>query len=325
MHNPLLSIKDVRLSVRGNGEHEILCGVDLNLPRGKILGLVGESGSGKSSLANCITGLVADTLAIEGSIKVDGVELLPIDEERMRLMLGDQIAMIFQDPLTSLNPVLTIGVQLRDVARRRYPDMPEKAITDMIVEALSKVGLPDPVQKLTAYPGQFSGGMRQRVVIAMALLVKPSLLIADEPTTALDATIEAQVVQLLADLRSEFTGSIIFISHHLGVVSQLCDDVCVMYAGSIVEYGPKRDVLFNSTHPYTQALIACEVDDAPEGTPLKFIPGAAPRIDDAKEGCRFAPRCSFCVEACRTALPPLLEVAPGHFTRCIRAEEIRNG
>src|SRR5690606_11823539 len=134
-----------------------------------------------------------------------------------------------------------------------------------IVEALAKVGLPDPAQKLKAYPGQFSGGMRQRVVIAMGLLVKPSLLIADEPTTALDATIEAQVVRLLADLRSEFTGSIIFISHHLGVVSQLCDDVCVMYAGSIVEYGAKRDVLFASAHPYTQALIACEVDEAPEG------------------------------------------------------------
>lgn len=325
MQDMTLSIRNVRLSVRESQGHDILCGVDMDLPKGRILGLVGESGSGKSSLANCITGLVPDSLTLEGSIKVDGVELLPIEEAHMRSILGDQIAMIFQDPLTSLNPVLTIGVQLRDVAVRRYPDLPEKAITDMIVDALSKVGLPDPIQKLKAYPGQFSGGMRQRVVIAMALLVKPSLLIADEPTTALDATIEAQVVKLLADLRSEFTGSIIFISHHLGVVSQLCDDVCVMYAGSIVEYGAKRDVLFNSSHPYTQALIACEVDDEPEGTPLKFIPGAAPRIDDDKEGCRFAPRCSFSIDACRKALPPLLEVAPGHFTRCIRAEELRDG
>jgi oligopeptide/dipeptide ABC transporter ATP-binding protein len=321
---PLVSIRRLQLEARtARGTAHILRGIDLDIGRGRILGVVGESGSGKSSLAACLLRLLpANVSRLEGEILFDGVDLIALREPAMNAYRGARIAMIFQDPMTALNPLFTVGTHLRDVLRRRHPGMASDESRRRSIAALSSVGIADAPLRFDSYPHQLSGGMRQRVMIAMALLVEPDLLLADEPTTALDATVEAQIVSLLENLRRTFSGSIVFISHHLGLVAQLCDDLCVMYGGTIVESGPVADVLGVPRHPYTRALLACELDDEGAGGRLVSIPGEVPDPVDARDACVFAPRCPHVREVCLAAMPALRDAGPGRRAACVRWEEI---
>jgi peptide/nickel transport system ATP-binding protein len=308
------------------GTAHILRGIDLDIGRGRILGVVGESGSGKSSLAACLLRLLPANLSrLEGRIEFDGTDLIGLDPAAMNAYRGTRIAMIFQDPMTALNPLFTIGTHLVDVLRRRHPGIPRADALARAATALASVGIADARLRLDAYPHQLSGGMRQRVMIAMALLVEPDLLLADECTTALDATVEAQIVALLEDLRRSFRGSIVFISHHLGLVAQLCDDLCVMYAGTVVETGPVADVLASPRHPYTRALLACELDDGAEGDRLVSIPGEVPDPVAPHDACVFAPRCPHAADACRAAVPALREAGPERRAACLRFEALGDG
>ena len=322
MAEPLLAISDLRLStVIDRKPAQILRGISLSVERGGILGIVGESGSGKSSLASAIMGLLNPGLKAEGSIRLDGTELIGMPPARMQTVRGSKLAMIFQDPMTALNPVFKVGTQLVDVVQNRYRGTSRPQARQMAAAALEKVGLADPGRRLDDYPGQLSGGMRQRVMVAMALLSQPDILIADEPTTALDATIEAQIIDLLRRLRNEFSGAIIFISHNLGTVMQLCDQVAVMYGGHLVEFGPVRDVLSRPLHPYSRALVGCEIDDRPHDEPLAFIPGQVPEITASPPGCIFASRCTHATNMCGTVMPALRRF-DHRSAACLRLEEL---
>ncbi|MBY0613054.1 MAG: ABC transporter ATP-binding protein [Beijerinckiaceae bacterium] len=322
MVHPLVSIRDLKLEASTNrGVAHILRGISLEIGRGRILGIVGESGSGKSSLAQTMLSfLPANVSGVSGEIVFDGVDLLKLRPSEVQSYRGRRIAKIFQDPMTALNPVFTVATHLVDVIRRREPGLPRKEALRQAEAALTSVGIADARLRLEAYPHQLSGGMRQRVMIAMALLVRPDLLIADEPTTALDATVEAQIVDLLKSLRQELSGSIVFISHHLGLVAELCDDLCVMYGGTVVESGLVADVLVRPRHPYTRALLACEIEDDAEGR-LVSIPGEVQDPVAPMTGCIFAPRCPHVVEACRVTVPALRPSDSGR-AACIRFEEI---
>jgi peptide/nickel transport system ATP-binding protein len=321
---PLASIRNLTLEASTTrGTAHILRGIDLDIGRGRIVGVVGESGSGKSSLAACLVRLLPANLSrLAGEIVFDGTELLGLSETAMNDYRGTRIAMIFQDPMTALNPLFTVGTHLVDVLRRRHPGLTRKAAAARAIAALTSVGIADAPLRLASYPHQLSGGMRQRVLIAMALAVEPDLLLADEPTTALDATIEAQIVALLADLRRGFAGSIVFISHHLGLVAQVCDDLCVMYAGTVVETGPAAGVLDAPRHPYTRALVACELDANDAGARLVSIPGEVPDPVAAHVACVFAPRCAHATDACRASIPALRDAGPGRRAACLRLEEL---
>ncbi len=303
------------LTVRA-GAATILRGVTLDVPDGVILGVVGESGSGKSTLGAALMGMLPPGLLAEGRILVDGQDLLALGDAAKRRLRGTALAMIAQDPMTALNPLFTIGTHLTDVTRRRHPALTRQKARDAAERMLHRVGIADPAARMGAYPHQMSGGMRQRVAIAMALLAEPKLLVADEPTTALDATVEAQIADLFAGLRRDLAGSIVFISHHLGLVAQLCDSICVLYGGTVVETGPAAAVTTDARHPYTRALLDCEID--PEGTgALRFIAGEVPNPAAAVQGCIFASRCPRVEPACRETTPPLNQKAPGHRAACI--------
>ena len=303
------------LTVRA-GAATILRGVSLAVPAGGIVGVVGESGSGKSTLGAALMGLLGPGLAAEGRIGFGGQDLLALDGKAMQRLRGRELAMIAQDPMTALNPLFTIGTHLVDVARRRHPELTRRLARAAGEHMLHRVGIADPAARMAAYPHQLSGGMRQRVAIAMALLAEPLLLVADEPTTALDATVEAQIAALFSDLRRDLVGGIVFISHHLGLVAQLCDSVCVLYGGTVVETGPAAAVTGDAKHPYTQALLGCEIE--PEGVgPLRFIPGSVPSPAAEVTGCIFAARCPRVEQRCRTVAPPLVEKAPGHRAACL--------
>jgi peptide/nickel transport system ATP-binding protein len=324
MAEPLVAIRGLTLEAQTpRGAARILRGVDLDIGRGRILGVVGESGSGKSTLVSCLLRLLpANVTRIEGRIAFDGTDLLALNDKAMGAYRGTRIAMIFQDPMTSLNPLFTVGTHLVDVLRRREPGLSRAEALAKARAMLVKVGLSDPDLRLAAYPHQLSGGMRQRVMIAMALLVGPDLLIADEPTTALDATVEAQIVALFEALRRDFAGSVVFISHHLGLVAQLCDDLCVMYGGTVVESGPVAAICAAPKHPYTKALLACEIEEDASEDRLVSIPGDVPDPVAGVQGCIFAPRCSYAIDRCRTETPLMRPVGPGRAAACHRAEEI---
>ena len=324
---PLVKIRNLKLEASTQrGTAHILRGIDLDIGRGRILGVVGESGSGKSSLASCLLRLLPGNITrLDGLIDFDGTNLLTLDAAAMAGWRGRRIAMIFQDPMTALNPLFTVATHLVDVLRRRHPGISKPDALTRARAAMDSVGIADAALRLKAYPHELSGGMRQRVMIAMALLVEPDLLLADEPTTALDATVEAQIVDLLEGLRRKFSGSIVFISHHLGLVAQLCDDLCVMYGGTVVETGPVDEVLANPLHPYTRALLACEIEAGDEGGRLVSIPGEVQDPVAPHVACVFAPRCAYAVEACRSTVPALREAGQAGGARrvaCIRFEEI---
>ena len=320
---PLVSIRHLDVvAATPSGPAHILRDVSLDIGHGRILGIVGESGSGKSTLASALTRLLPDNvIQLSGEIVFAGVDLLKLPLEKMSAYRGRRIAMIFQDPMTALNPLFTVATHLIDVLRRREPGLRRPAARALAQAMLERVGIADAAVRLDAYPHELSGGMRQRVMIAMALLVEPELLIADEPTTALDATVEAQIVELFKDLRQKFSGSIVFISHHLGLIAELCDDVCVMYGGRVVETGLVADVLRAPRHPYTRALLACEIEDGQEGR-LISISGDVPSPRMASVGCVFAPRCELAVDACRSSLPQLADVGSGHRVACLRVGDI---
>jgi len=320
--DPLVRIRHLSLdATTSRGTAHILRDISLDIGRRRILGVVGESGSGKSTLASVLLQLLpANISRIQGEVRFDGVDLLTLTPSAMAAYRGARIAMIFQDPMSALNPLFTVGSHLVDVICRRAPGTSRSKALALGESMLAEVGIPDPALRLQAYPHQLSGGMRQRVMIAMALLTEPDLLIADEPTTALDATVEAQIVALFARLRDNFSGSILFISHHLGLIAELCDDLCVMYGGVIVESGPADRVLSHPKHPYTQALLACEIDDDSTDR-FTSIPGEVPDPVSSLEACVFAPRCAHVIEACRAGPPILAEVAPHHQSACIRAGE----
>ncbi len=319
---PLLEVRNLDLDyATARGTAQVLRQVNMTIPKNRIVGVVGESGSGKSTLASVIMRLLPANLSrLSGQVMLDGTDLLGLDQAAMTRVRGNKVAMIFQDPMTALNPVFTIETQMVDIQRGKFPGRSRRELRDRALDMMGKVGIPDPVRRITAYPHQFSGGMRQRIMIAMALLVEPDLLIADEPTTALDVTIEAQIIRLLEQIRENFSGSILFISHSLGVISTLCDEVVVMYAGSVVEQAASRDLFLSPRHPYTRALLSCEIgeDDAADAA-LRSIPGNVPDLFDLEPACIFAARCDLAEERCRRAVPPLREMGPGHRAACVLA------
>jgi oligopeptide/dipeptide ABC transporter ATP-binding protein len=293
-------------------------GVSFQLARGKILGLVGESGSGKSATALSIMRLIPSPPGriSGGSIRFLGEDLLTISEAEMRQLRGARISIIFQDPMTSLDPVFTIGQQLTE-ALTYHQRLKKKEAIARSVDMLRLVGIPSPEVRMRNYPHEFSGGMQQRVMIAMALLCRPDLLLADEPTTALDVTVEVQILELLQEIRQQLGTSIILITHDLRVVVNVCDEVAVMYAGNIVEMGPVEKVFTNPQHPYTVGLMESIPRPGLRGR-LQPIPGRPPDLVDLPPGCRFVPRCPEAIPACQEAFPQLIEVTAGHHVRCIR-------
>ena len=298
------------------GKLKALRDVDLTIPKGSIVGVVGESGCGKSTMINSIIGLLAHNANIpSGSINFEGSDLLKKSERELREIRGTRISMVFQDPMTTLNPVLSIGTQMTDIQYRDPISRAQKKARS--IEMLSRVGIPDPESRFDNYPHQFSGGMRQRIAIAMALQAEPSLLIADEPTTALDATLEVQIIHRLKDLQHSMGCSILFISHHLGVIAELCDYVVVMYGGEVVERGTVRDIFHRPSHPYTRKLLECDPARIAETTrQLPTIPGEIPDLANLPPGCIFTDRCDRSIEICREQAPPSIEFAAHHWARC---------
>lgn len=289
--------------------------INFSIEKGKTLGVVGESGCGKSITSLSILRLVPPPGEIvNGKILVDGKNLLNLSEAEMRTVRGNKIALIPQDPMTSLNPVYTIGEQIGE-AIELHQRVDRSEAKKRAIEALTKVRIPQAAQRVDEYPHQFSGGMRQRVMIAMALSCNPLLLIADEPTTALDVTVQAQILDLLREIQREEGMSILLITHDLGVVAEMCDTVAVMYAGSVVEYAGVHELFANPKHPYTVGLL--NSIPRPETTKLKPIEGQPPSLVDLPPGCRFANRCPLVEDRCHKGIPPLEEKSPDHLARCV--------
>ena len=295
--------------------------VSFAIPRGSTLALVGESGSGKSVTSLSILRLVPPPgKIVDGEINFNGRDLMKLDSEAMRRLRGREIAMIFQDPMSSLNPVYTAGDQIAE-AIQLHENLPRKRAWAKAVEMMERVKIPDASRRASDYPHQLSGGMRQRVMIAMALSCNPKLLIADEPTTALDVTIQAEILELLRGLKDDFDLSMLLITHDLGVVAETADRVAVMYAGRIVEEAPDRAIFHNPKHPYTEGLLHSVPRLTEEGLKLRrlaTIEGTVPSLLDLPAGCKFAPRCSYVIDECRVREPALLEVTAEHSSRCIR-------
>jgi oligopeptide/dipeptide ABC transporter ATP-binding protein len=305
------------------GEISAIEDVSFDLDEGEILGIVGESGSGKSVTALTIMGLLPQPPAriAAGSVRFEGEELTTASQNRMEKIRGAGISMVFQEPMTSLNPVFTIGEQIMETVRA-HERMSASAQRDRAIEMLDRVGIPSATKRLNDYPHQLSGGQRQRVMIAMSLACRPKLLIADEPTTALDVTIQAQVLDLLMDLRDELGMAIVVITHNMGVIAEVADRVLVMYAGRIVEQSPVAGLFDAPQHPYTKGLLACVPTLEQDRPRLVAIPGALPEPARRPPGCCFAPRCTYRIEACRAVIPPLVMQRDDRAVACIRADEL---
>ncbi len=328
--NPVLSVRDLRVSFPSEaGRVDAVRGVSFDLEAGKTLGIVGESGSGKSVTSLAIMGLLDDNAKVTGSIVFDGQELLGKTDKQMSMIRGNGMTMVFQDPLTSLTPVFTIGDQLIE-ALTVHRSLSKKDAWDRSVELLTLVGIPEPEKRMKAFPHEFSGGMRQRVVIAIAMANNPRLIICDEPTTALDVTIQAQILDLIEKAQNETGAAVIMITHDMGVVARTADDVIVMYAGKPVEQAEARELFHRTRMPYSIGLLgAIPRIDKSEKQPLIPIKGNPPLLIDLPDACPFADRCPIAIAACRTAEPPLLPVSTGgdpeHTAACIRADEIEDG
>ncbi len=321
MSEPLLAVDDLRVAFAGDGGRTTLAvdGVGFTLRRGHTLGIVGESGCGKSVTSLSIMGLLPrQTARVSGSVRFEGIDLLNAPDRRLRDLRGDRLAMIFQEPMTSLNPSYTVGDQIGEAVIRHRGASPREARAHAI-EMLRHVRIPSPEQRVDDYPHHLSGGMRQRAMIAMALACDPQLLIADEPTTALDVTIQAQILDLMRRLRAETGTAIILITHDLGVVAELCDDVVVMYAGQVVERAPVGVLFAQPQHPYTVGLLGSIPRLDIRRDRLAAIDGTVPDMTAPPPGCRFAQRCPFADDRCRRESPPEIDVADGHVSRCWKA------
>jgi oligopeptide/dipeptide ABC transporter ATP-binding protein len=325
MAERLLEVNDLATYFfTADGVVKAVDGVSYHVDERETIAIVGESGSGKSVSALSVMRLVASPpgRVVHGEIKFEGNDLLKLSDSDMRNIRGNEIAMVFQEPMTSLNPVLTIGYQLAE-ALQLHLDMSRKEANDRAANLLELVGIPDSARRLKDYPHQFSGGMRQRVMIALAVSCNPRLIIADEPTTALDVTIQAQVLEVMKDLANEFGTAIVIITHNLGVVARYAERVIVMYAGRIIESGTAAEVYHDPQHPYTLGLLK-SVPRLDEDRPdkLEAIEGLPPLVVDLPDACAFAPRCPYVIDKCHEKMPELLEIKPAHWARCIRSAEL---
>jgi len=315
---PLLEVRDLKVSFRTeDGVIPAVDGVSLSLSEGETLGIVGESGSGKSVTMMSVMRLINDPNAhFEGEVVYKGRDLMKLTRDQIREIRGSGIAMIFQDPMTSLNPVYRIGWQIAEQIRAHEP-ISKQAAHARAIELLTAVGIPHAAQRVNDYPHQFSGGMRQRVMIAMAISCHPDILIADEPTTALDVTIQAQILSLIRKLRDDFGTAVVLITHDMGVVAALADRIAVMYAGRIVEQGDRRDVFYDAQHPYTWGLLGSIARlDRPKPRRLSTIPGLPPSLLRLPEGCAFGPRCAHRFDRCDERPALLAKVGEGHLDAC---------
>ena len=312
-----LSVRDLSTSFFSEkGEVKAVDHVSFDVPHGSIVGLVGESGCGKSMTARSIMKLLKyPGKIVGGEILLEGRDLVPLSERDMSLIRGEEIAMIFQEPMTSLNPVVPVGKQVQEAILQHRKISREEA-KKKVLHMLEMVGISEPEKRYRCYPHELSGGLRQRVMIAMAMICRPKLLIADEPTTALDVTVEAQILELLRELRDTIGTSIILISHNLGVIAQLCDYVYVMYAGQVVECAPVLELFDHPSHPYTRGLMDSVRSLRRGDERLSTIPGVVPNLLRLPQGCRFAPRCPMAGEGCRSCPPELNAVSDGHLVRC---------
>ena len=313
----VLSVKDLSISYQtDSGPLQALRGVSFDIEENNIVGIVGESGCGKSTLIGSIIKLLDNNAIVEkGEIFFQDKNIISLSDDDMKDILGVDISVIFQDPMQAHNPVLTIGQQMNDIQYRDRKSKKQKQ--NHAIEMLRLVGMPDPESRMYQYPHEFSGGMRQRIAIAMALMVKPALLIADEPTTALDATLEVQIIQKLKELQKNIHCSILFVSHHLGVIAELCDEVIVMYAGEIVESGNVRDIFHRPKHPYTQALFACDPGRILEKSKeLPTIEGEIPNLINLPKGCIFKDRCSQRIDRCDDEIPSTHQIKNTHMAKC---------
>ncbi|WP_218220469.1 ABC transporter ATP-binding protein [Nesterenkonia sp. Act20] len=324
---PLLEVKDLHVEFRTKaGVAEAINGLNFTLHAGETLAILGESGSGKSVTAQTIMGILdmPPGRIAGGEIRYRGDDLLTMSEESRRRLRGGKIAMIFQDALSALNPVMPVGWQIAEMFRVHH-GMKRKEARVKAVEMMTRVGIPAAEERAGDYPHQFSGGMRQRIMIAMAIALDPDVLIADEPTTALDVTVQAQVMRLLKDLQKEFNMGLILITHDLGVVADVADKIAVMYSGRVMEAADVYEIYGKPGHPYTQGLLSSipRIDD--EGGRLRAIPGLPPSLTDLPSGCPFSPRCEFATDRCRTERPELRLIAEGHLSACHYAEDVYAG
>ena len=322
-NNNILEIKNLHTYFyTDSGVIKSVDGVDIELREGTTLGIVGESGSGKSVTALSVMGLLMGTTGkvAEGEILFEGRDLTKLDDEERRKMRGEKISMIFQEPMTSLNPVMKIGDQITECILM-HNNISKQEAWDKAVEMLKLTGVPRVERMMKEYPFQLSGGQRQRVMIAMALVCKPKILIADEPTTALDVTIQAQILDLMENLKQKTGTSILFITHDLGVVAEVCDDVVVMYSGRVVEKGDVRSIFASPSHPYTKGLLASIPKLGECAEELESIPGNVPNPKYMPQGCKFAPRCSCAFDKCREEEPGFYDVGEGHMSRCWLCEK----
>jgi oligopeptide transport system ATP-binding protein len=316
-----------------NGTVKAVRDVSLTLDRGEVLGIVGESGSGKSQTMFSVMGLLAGNgKVVSGEIKLDGKDISPISfnkrkdyESTMDAIRGNDMAMIFQDPMTFLNPVLKIETQLVEPIVNHNPGISKKDARKKAIELMQKVGIPSPEKRLDQYPYQFSGGMRQRIIIAMALACDPKIIIADEPTTALDVTIQAQVLDLLGDLKTSIDSGIIMITHDLGVVASICDRIAIMYGGKIVETGTTDEIFYNPQHPYTKGLLACIANPEEPRKELHPIPGSPPDLLNIGEGCPFVDRCDKAMKICKLKMNEYKQYSDTHQCSCWLSDERAKG
>jgi oligopeptide/dipeptide ABC transporter ATP-binding protein len=310
---PVLSVRNLRVYYgTARGAVRAVDGVSLDIGAGEVLGLVGESGCGKSTLGRGILGLLPDGASSDGEVRYDGKNLVTLAPKQLRRMRGPDLGLIFQEPMTRLNPLLRIEDHFEETLKLHEPGLSKREVRRRSLETLGKMGIPP--TRYRQYPFEFSGGMRQRIMIALALVLRPKLLVADEPTTALDVIVEAQILTILADLKREFGTALLLITHNLGIIAEACDRVAVMYAGRIVEEGPARQLFAEPAHPYTRELLRSTI--SLETTELHSIPGAPPNLIDPPDGCRFHPRCPDAMEVCRHKFPIPLRLDSGRRVEC---------